>query len=190
MFIATMPPKNEALIAAGYIKDIHKEYDPWKLQKLSYFSEAWKLAWVGTSLFNNPVEAWRDGPVVRDVYREYRYSKLPNTDWSSLSVLDKEIIGSVLEFYGDFTRQELIDISHEDEPWKKARIGLDPRGHGQELIDKSDLRKFYMRKSIFGEDGPIVPSIAVHTPTVEEIQGVGAAQEVRWKDTLDWLSTR
>lgn len=191
MPITATPLQNNALITAGYIKNIHGELNPWKLQKLNYFAEAWKLAWVGTPLFSNPIEAWKDGPVVREVYREYRYgSNLSNIDWSPLSSTDREIIKAVLDFYGNFSKQELIDISHEDDPWKNARAGLRPTDIGNRPINKSDLRRFYTRKAILDKDCPTAPSSTIHTPTIETVQEIGAAQETRWKDTLDWLSTR
>ncbi len=44
-----------------------------KLQKLVYFAHGWYLALTnGQPLINEQVEAWRHGPVIRSLYREFR----------------------------------------------------------------------------------------------------------------------
>ena len=43
-----------------------------KMQKLAYYSQAWHLAREGSPLFVEPVEAWVNGPVVRDLYETHR----------------------------------------------------------------------------------------------------------------------
>ncbi|MDR1081312.1 MAG: DUF4065 domain-containing protein [Deltaproteobacteria bacterium] len=40
-----------------------------KLQKLLYFAQGWHLAYNDVPLFEDPIEAWKYGPVVRPVYR-------------------------------------------------------------------------------------------------------------------------
>jgi len=43
-----------------------------KLQKLVYYSQAWALVWDEEPLFTERVEAWANGPVVPDLYREHK----------------------------------------------------------------------------------------------------------------------
>ncbi len=43
-----------------------------KLQKLVYYSQAWHLVWEDRPLFPERIEAWANGPVVPDLYREHR----------------------------------------------------------------------------------------------------------------------
>ncbi|WP_307850044.1 MULTISPECIES: type II toxin-antitoxin system antitoxin SocA domain-containing protein [unclassified Saccharopolyspora] len=38
-----------------------------KLQKLVYYSQAWHLVWDERPLFDEPVQAWANGPVVPDL---------------------------------------------------------------------------------------------------------------------------
>lgn len=42
------------------------------LQKLVYYSQAWHLVWEERRLFEEPIEAWVNGPVVRELYRRHR----------------------------------------------------------------------------------------------------------------------
>ena len=43
-----------------------------KLQKLLYYAQAWYLANYQKPLFDEPIEAWVHGPVVVQVYNEFR----------------------------------------------------------------------------------------------------------------------
>ena len=55
--------------------------DQMKLQKLLYYAHAWHLAMNNKPLFDEDIEAWPWGPVVRDIYNETRsYGRGPITD--------------------------------------------------------------------------------------------------------------
>ena len=43
---------------------------PLRLQKLLYYCQGWSLALLGRPLFRQPIEAWMNGPVVKDVYQK------------------------------------------------------------------------------------------------------------------------
>ena len=43
-----------------------------KLQKLLYYCQGWHLAWEGVPLFEEPIEAWANGPVVPSIYKRHR----------------------------------------------------------------------------------------------------------------------
>ncbi|OQY42717.1 MAG: hypothetical protein B6240_13665 [Desulfobacteraceae bacterium 4572_87] len=42
-----------------------------KLQKLVYYAQGFYLALYDEPLFNEPIEAWTHGPVIRELYRSY-----------------------------------------------------------------------------------------------------------------------
>lgn len=44
-----------------------------KLQKLLYYAQAWHLVFRQEPLFTDRIEAWRHGPVVPSVFRQYRH---------------------------------------------------------------------------------------------------------------------
>lgn len=46
--------------------------DQMKLQKLIFYAHAWWLAYTGKPLFGDDIEAWPWGPVVGDVYGNFR----------------------------------------------------------------------------------------------------------------------
>lgn len=43
-----------------------------KLQKLVYYCQAWSLVWDGKPIFEEKIQAWASGPVVRELYNEHR----------------------------------------------------------------------------------------------------------------------
>jgi uncharacterized phage-associated protein len=98
--------------------------DPLKLQKLVYIAHGWKLAFTGKPLIDESFEAWRYGPVVPELYREFRefkagpinrLAKAQNEvlSRSSSESVDQEIIDQVWEKYSAMTAIELSQMTHE-----------------------------------------------------------------------------
>ena len=62
----------KAIDVAKYIleqRDAHgHETTTFALQKLLYYCQSWMLVANGRPLFDEPIVAWRHGPVVRAVY--------------------------------------------------------------------------------------------------------------------------
>ena len=44
----------------------------WKLEKLCYYSQAWTMAWDEIPLFNEDFEAWANGPVCPEFFKEHK----------------------------------------------------------------------------------------------------------------------
>ena len=57
---------------AAYILKERGPLSAMKLQKLVYYSQAWSLVWDDRQLFGEAVEAWANGPVVRELYEHHR----------------------------------------------------------------------------------------------------------------------
>src|ERR1700736_6544090 len=45
---------------------------PMAIQKLVYFAHGWMLAVYGRPLINQRIEAWEYGPVIRDLYQQFK----------------------------------------------------------------------------------------------------------------------
>ena len=43
-----------------------------KLQKLCYYAQGYSLALLSRPMFEEPIEAWEHGPVVRELYDTYK----------------------------------------------------------------------------------------------------------------------
>jgi len=120
-----------------------------KLQKLVYYCQAWSLVWDEKELFEEQIEAWANGPVVRDLYNAHRGKFivtdefLEGGDASKLSTSQEETIDAVLEFYGDKTAQWLSDQTHCEDPWKNARGNLSDSERGSVEITAAALHEYY-----------------------------------------------
>ena len=57
---------------AEYILSCGGEMSTEKLHALLYFSQAWHLAAFGVPLFDDPIEAWAEGPIVPALYELHR----------------------------------------------------------------------------------------------------------------------
>ena len=118
-----------------------------KLQKLVYYSQVWSLVWDEKVLFPEDIQAWANGPVIRELFNFHRgmfhISSVPIGNPDALDENQKETINAVLEFYGDRSSQWLIDLTHQEEPWKKARVGMDISERGNRVIKLEDMAEYY-----------------------------------------------
>lgn len=120
----------------------------WKLQKLVYYSQAWHAVWHGKPLFGEEIQAWANGPVCPELYGKHRGYYAVNEkeiggDSSKLTDDEKKSIDIVLESYGDKTSQWLSDLTHMEDPWKKARVGLPDNERGTNAIKIEDMIEYY-----------------------------------------------
>ncbi len=118
-----------------------------KLQKLIYYTQAWSLVWDESPLFDNRIEAWANGPVVRDLYEEHKgrfeLSNWPKGNPSSLTAKQQQTVDSVLAFYGDRSAQWLSDLTHREQPWIDARKGLSDAERGASEITVAAMMEYY-----------------------------------------------
>lgn len=133
--------------AAAYILERQAPMTTWKLQKLVYYSQAWSLVWDGDELFPEDIEAWANGPVVRELYdahrRSYRVSRLRKGNPKALTKDQRETVRAVLKFYGDKSPQWLSDLTHMEDPWQRARRGVPEGVRGDTVIPKEDIAEYY-----------------------------------------------
>ena len=120
-----------------------------KLHKLLYYCQAWTLVWDERPLFRENIEAWANGPVIRELFNFHKgMFTIKDTDMSLgneslLSERQRENINEVLDFYGDKSSQWLIDQTHIETPWLEARKGLDQTERGSRVIDLDSMYQFY-----------------------------------------------
>jgi Uncharacterized phage-associated protein len=148
-------------------------------QKLLYYAQAWSLAWDGAPLFDDAVEAWEKGPVVRNV--RYRLPVTPQ-DSPLLSSQQKANVQAVLAHYGRMTGRDLSELSHSESPWKITRA----RGTA-EVISHELMQREYAGQSAHGR-GPHRSVVAKATaPDVGVLAAAGVAAD-RWSRTLAILA--
>jgi uncharacterized phage-associated protein len=118
-----------------------------KLQKLLYYCQGWHLGILSAPLFHDPIQAWVHGPVVPNVFQEYRQFR-----WSPITAEVKspdlpaqsgEIVDAVLQEYWGFSAAQLEQLSHNEDPWKIARGGLPPDFPCTREITHVSMRKYF-----------------------------------------------
>lgn len=95
-----------------------------KLQKLLYFVQGLCLHIFGKPAFNNKILAWNYGPVVNEIYQQYK-----DNGCAPITINDKvenipeglnKIIEVVIDSYGQIESGKLIDLTHDEEPWSST----------------------------------------------------------------------
>lgn len=118
---------------------------PMKLQKLVFYAHGWSLALAQEPLVSNRIEAWAWGPVIPDLYRQFRmygnepilrpacYTALRGSGFAVVTPsLDdypndagkreaRRIIERVWEIYGKFSAAKLSNATHaKGTPWEQV----------------------------------------------------------------------
>lgn len=96
-----------------------------RINKLLYFAQGWSLATRGKPLFDEDIEAWKFGPVVRDVYRTFNYSgrnpiveTADDFDLNNIPEDDFRLMLDVFTNYMNDSTSALIYKTHEKgTPW-------------------------------------------------------------------------
>ena len=134
---------------AQYILERKGEMTTWKLQKLDYYCQAWTLVWDEEKLFSDRIEAWSNGPVIRNLYDVhsgmFQISSIPGGDSSRLNTVQRETIDAVLLEYGALSSWQLRNLTHEETPWKETRLvaGLDEGERGNVEIPTELMADYY-----------------------------------------------
>jgi uncharacterized phage-associated protein len=158
-------PKISAVETAHYILAHSGPMSHLKLQKLTFYVQAWHLAILEEELFEEDFVAWPHGPVCNSVWHEFKdpssplYAEVKLTTAhkrsikaaikSKLSTDQLEVIDDVLDEYGKRSSYYLECLTHEEEPWQQARkdLAADARGNAsQNTISKHSMKKYYSSK--------------------------------------------
>ncbi|MBV9821174.1 MAG: DUF4065 domain-containing protein [Actinobacteria bacterium] len=118
-----------------------------KFQKLVFYAQATHLAAHHTPLFEDRIEAWAQGPVVRSLYNQHRGSysvaDWPNGDPTQLSEQAQRSVDETVARYGHLSAANLSALSHRELPWRAARGNLAPNLRSDNPIPISLSESFY-----------------------------------------------
>ena len=136
---------------AAYILDEYGPMTTMKLQKLAFYSQAHCLANYGKCLFQEDFQAWVNGPVAPELYREHRGKFLihPGELSDAIRTHDplpaqvQEEVRAACSKLATLTGNQLSAMTHREDPWKQARQGYGSSDHCEEIITKESIRAFY-----------------------------------------------
>ena len=113
-----------------------------KLQKVHYFIQAEFLVRNGEPCFFERIEAWPFGPVVSNVYHEYKtfgssniYSNLSN--FYDIAEEDRNIIKDIVKACNRFSATQLVELTHNQAPWKNAY------NNGNRIITNDSILEYF-----------------------------------------------
>ncbi len=97
-----------------------------KLQKIMYYVYSHFLVKFKRKLFNNYILAWKHGPVVAEIYNEYKGNNANGIDSFSETIdLSKELDPNQIHFvnhiiikYNEFSAVKLVYMTHSEDPWR------------------------------------------------------------------------
>lgn len=149
---------------------------PLKLQKLLYYEQAWSMVFFGReqTLFAEKPQAWVNGPVYPSVYHTYSHmlgvydefrkehfcssqeTEMPIEELiSSLTVkmnLSKDqliLSDRILTLYGTKSQDELVLMTHCEEPWCEQREGLLPFERSDRELSLDTMYRYYKARHDF-----------------------------------------
>jgi uncharacterized phage-associated protein len=131
---------------------IKKGVSPLKLQKLLYYSQVWFFVKKDCSFFQDRIKAWIYGPVIYDVWSDFKYMKrssiIPISRASNTLLDDIAIshLDEVWSSYGHLSGSDLVDLTHNELPWKNSRKGLlnNEPSDNEVIIDKLTTADFHL----------------------------------------------
>lgn len=130
-----------------------------KLQKILYFVQAAFLVNINKKCFNESIEAWDFGPVVPEVYHEfkfygnnnipsiYEYIDYSNGVWEAekvkfdngiIEIDDRDLINGMIEECCKYSAGRLVEITHNQDPWINAYT----KGCNN-IITRKSIKKFF-----------------------------------------------
>ena len=118
-----------------------------KLQKILYFIQAEFLMDTQKPCFEDQIEAWDFGPVVPNVYFEYRIygsCNIPCTTTlqiftHTISQSARKLMDGIITQCAQYSASTLVDITHSQSPWIDA---YNHPGHNNPITNDSIMNYF------------------------------------------------
>lgn len=116
-----------------------------KLQKLLYYAQGVYLAKYNKPLFKEKILAWEHGPVVKEVYDQYKKFGGNGIEFNGSNIRFSEEIEQFLEmiynYFGQYSAWKLRNMTHEEAPWLKT---------AQNAEIKTGLMRDYFKEHNYG----------------------------------------
>ena len=133
-----------------------------KLIKLVYLAHGWNLGIKGKPLIADSVQAWKYGPVIQSLYREFK--QYGNTAVTSLATdfdgvpqvpegsPEIPLLDKIWEAYSPLTAMQLSSLTHEKgSPWHKTWHDDGGKEDMGAIIPNEVIRDYYSGKASHGK---------------------------------------
>lgn len=115
-----------------------------KLQKILYFIQAEFLVTLGVACFRETIQAWAFGPVVPQVYQEYKKFGSSNilidyeTEGIMRSEVDEQLVEGIVDQCDEYSASDLVRFTHSQSPWLNAY-----QKYRNNPISNQDIKEFF-----------------------------------------------
>lgn len=166
-----------------------------KLQKLLYYAQSLHLALLDEPLFEERMQAWRNGPVCPSAYHyysNYEANQLPiplGEAFSKIPDESREVLEEVWNNFKHHSAERLSAMSHSESPWLLARGDLPRHAASQEPLDLDEMKRLGSAKL-----DEIEESHPDYEPTMERVLeqalvSAGQNTTVDDQDIRGWLES-
>jgi uncharacterized phage-associated protein len=156
-------------VANFFIKrsfDTGIELSPMKLLKLVYLAHGWHLGFFKEDLIDEPVEAWRYGPVVKSVYHQFKdygdekidkfatqieglSKEMVSFKYVAPEVADnnklKKLLNVIWESYKNHSGLQLSSITHQPgSPWDIVWNQQGGKDKKSAIIGNDIIKEYYI----------------------------------------------
>ncbi len=141
------------LVTISYIFEKAEDITPLTLQKLLYYVQGIFMANYGRPLFTEECQAWKHGPVYKEVYdmfKGFKYSPIEDKrfvifreKFNMLTDEEKEVIDMVINSFGMYSGKTLEGLTHNEAPWKNAFAGEGSYVYSNEIITKAAIKNYF-----------------------------------------------
>lgn len=117
-----------------------------KLQKLLYFLQGNFFRLTGARLIEDDFYAWQLGPVIPHIYEKFAIYSSYSIPRQRLEVIDKNDeynIDLILKKYARMNAWQLVEISHNEDPWKYSYYIFGDKAK----IPFSSIKEYYRRNT-------------------------------------------
>lgn len=120
-----------------------------KMQKMLYYAQGHYLATTNEALFNDKIEAWTYGPVVKSVYDRFKKYRNLSIDFVELENYNAKIYNEkhldILPFiynkYTPFSASQLVDKTHKEAPYIKHFVP-----YNTNEIPQNEIKEFFINE--------------------------------------------
>ena len=145
---------DKMLLTISYIFEQMQEVTPLALQKILYFIQGVYMVMFDKPLYKEDCMAWVHGPVYEEVYdlfKDFKYNPIEDDRFAifkdrfeELNEHEKMVIDLVINTFGKYSGKVLEDITHEELPWKNARVGYETSEPSREIISKDEIKNYFV----------------------------------------------
>jgi uncharacterized phage-associated protein len=139
-----------------------------KLQKLLYYCQGHHLAATGEPLFEEAISAWDNGPVVGHLWKAEKEAEA-TPEPRTMTEGQLNTVGYVCSRYGGLTSNDLINMTHQERPYKLADLDRAPG-------TSSRIELEWMREYFATDGAAVADELDMDAEQLRHMLTVGAAR--------------